>query len=90
MHDGAVRHFNRVGDYTYGVYIYAFPVQQSVVALVPGISATSLMSAAFPATLLLAIISWHFLEARCLRMKGRYVAMDQFLRGLGQRFSRRS
>lgn len=34
---GALRQFNRLGDYSYGVYIYAFPVQQAVTALSPQI-----------------------------------------------------
>src|SRR4029078_284798 len=29
---GFIRRYNRVGDYSYGVYIYAFPVQQSIAA----------------------------------------------------------
>jgi peptidoglycan/LPS O-acetylase OafA/YrhL len=32
---GWIRKYNRVGDYSYGIYIYAFPVQQSVAALIP-------------------------------------------------------
>lgn len=85
---GAVRAFNRAGDYSYGMYIYAFPVQQSVVALAPGISVAGLTAAAFPVTLFLAVVSWHLLEARCLAMKGRYVTIERSLHGLGRRFKR--
>jgi len=81
---GAVRAFNRVGDYSYGMYIYAFPIQQSIVALTPGISAYELAAKAFFATLVLAVLSWHLLEAPCLGMKGRYVAIERRLRGFGQ------
>ena len=35
---GYLRSYNRVGDYSYGLYIYAFPVQQSVAALITGVS----------------------------------------------------
>jgi peptidoglycan/LPS O-acetylase OafA/YrhL len=27
---GWLRHYNRLGDYSYGLYIYGFPTQQSV------------------------------------------------------------
>jgi peptidoglycan/LPS O-acetylase OafA/YrhL len=35
---GAIRRYNLVGDYSYGTYIYAFPIQQMVAALMPGVS----------------------------------------------------
>lgn len=35
---GHIRQYNKAGDYSYGVYIYAFPVQQSIAALIPGVS----------------------------------------------------
>lgn len=70
---GIVRLYNRLGDYSYGVYIFAFPVQQSVVALTPGISAVQLIAISTPITIVLAAISWHLLEKRALRLKSHYV-----------------
>lgn len=70
---GFIRKYNQVGDYSYGVYIYAFPVQQSVVALVPGVSVLSMLSIAATVTLLLAALSWHLLEQRALGLKRLYV-----------------
>lgn len=70
---GIVRKFNNLGDYSYGVYIYAFPIQQSVVALVPGISGLNLFLAAFPLVLLCSIFSWHVVEKRCLNLKNRKI-----------------
>ena len=58
--------YNRLGDYSYGMYIYAFPVQQMVVALAPGTSPLSLAATSFPLTLLLAILSWHLVERPAL------------------------
>ncbi len=59
---GAIRHYNRLGDYSYGTYLYAFPLQQLVVALNPGISTGPLMVASGLLTLLAAVSSWHIVE----------------------------
>ena len=68
---GAIRNFNRLGDYSYGIYIYAFPVQQSVELLWPNISVFRMMGISFGFTLLLAILSWHLVEKRFLQFKAR-------------------
>lgn len=69
---GFVRHYNRLGDYSYGVYIYAWPVQQSIIASMPGITPGQLSIAASLATLVLAVLSWHLLERKALNLKARY------------------
>ena len=66
---GSIRAFNRLGDYSYGVYIYAFPVQQSLVALVHEISVPELMVCSATITLALAVLSWHLVEKRALGLK---------------------
>ena len=63
--------FNRVGDYSYGLYVYAFPVQQTLVARLPGIAPLTLFALALPATLALAMLSWHTLERPALGLKSR-------------------
>lgn len=60
--------YNRLGDYSYGVYIYAFPVQQGLVWLMPGMSPFANIMLALPVTLLLAALSWHIVETRALAM----------------------
>jgi peptidoglycan/LPS O-acetylase OafA/YrhL len=67
--DGAVRAFNRLGDYSYGAYLYAFPVQQVLAATIPGISLIGMLAAALAISLGLAILSWHLLEKRALALK---------------------
>jgi peptidoglycan/LPS O-acetylase OafA/YrhL len=61
--------FNRLGDYSYGLYIYAFPTQQLVAHLNRGIGAVRLFFIAFPFVLAMAVVSWHFIEKPALRHK---------------------
>ena len=66
---GILRKYNLLGDYSYGVYIYAFPVQQAIAAIHPGISTVVLLAIASPVTLALSVLSWHLLEKRFLAKK---------------------
>ncbi|MHA7820223.1 MAG: acyltransferase family protein [Erythrobacter sp.] len=63
---GRLLSYNRLGDYSYGIYIYAFPVQQATVHLLPGISPAQNMAIAAPITVLCAVLSWHVIEERAL------------------------
>lgn len=66
-----LRVYNRAGDYSYGLYIYAFPIQQAVAALVPGATPWSMTALALPAALGCAILSWHCIEKPALGFKDR-------------------
>ena len=58
---GKIRGYNRFGDYSYGIYIYAFPIQQLVAYA--GVSNPFLnILYAFPLALLCAILSWRIIE----------------------------
>lgn len=70
---GRIRDFNKLGDYSYGIYIYAFPVQQSIAYLIEDISIIGMIISSFIVTLTLAIVSWNIIEERCLRFKHRFV-----------------
>ncbi len=65
---GPLLAYNRIGDYSYGLYIYAFPLQQLLVHLAPGMSPLENILAALPITLVLAALSWFFIERRALDM----------------------
>jgi peptidoglycan/LPS O-acetylase OafA/YrhL len=69
-----IRAYNRIGDYSYGAYLYAFPVQQSVAALVPGISLIGMLMIAASVTLAFAMLSWHLLEKPALALKAALVS----------------
>ncbi len=68
---GWIRRYNRRGDYSYGVYIYAFPVQQAIVAVQPGISVALLLLEAGAISLVCAALSWHLVEKRALALRRR-------------------
>ncbi len=62
---------DRLGDLSYGLYIFAFPVQQIVVELGRhrGWSFYTHLSLSFFVTSVLAYVSWHALERPALRFK---------------------
>jgi len=66
---GVLRKFNLVGDYSYGIYIYAFPVQQSLIFLMPEISIFAMIFYASIITVSCAILSWHLIEKKALSYK---------------------
>jgi peptidoglycan/LPS O-acetylase OafA/YrhL len=56
-------------DYSYGIYIYAFPVQQTVVSFWPQMPLTAYLLSTFVITVALAATSWHFVEKPALKLK---------------------
>ncbi len=75
---GPLADFGRRGDLSYGVYLYAFPVQQVVTALLGGPIAWWVNAAvAFPFVLLLSALSWRWVEQPALRRKDRLPAWAQ-------------
>jgi peptidoglycan/LPS O-acetylase OafA/YrhL len=68
--------YNRVGDYSYGLYVYAFPVQQTIVARVTGLTPIELFVVSFTVTLGLAALSWHALERPALALKAKFHGRD--------------
>lgn len=66
---GFVRKYNALADNSYGIYIYAFAIQQAVVALLPGISVLLLTLVSFCLTQCFAYASWYLIEQRALNLK---------------------
>lgn len=59
------------GDYSYGIYIYAFPVQQAVVYLHSDMDIIQYIAICAAATFILAYLSWHLIEKPALSFKPR-------------------
>jgi len=63
---GRIRAFNRAGDYSYGIYVYAVPVQALAVWALGPMTPAWNIAVALPATLALAALSWHLVERPAL------------------------
>lgn len=63
----------RVGDISYGIYIYAWPIQQVVTTLAPAEGPYFNMAVSTLFVIVLAWMSWHFLERPALSLKSRWM-----------------
>lgn len=64
---------NRAGDYSYGIYIYAFPVQQTIVFFATNIQPIELAGYSFMLTLPIAVSSWHLIEKPAIKLREKLV-----------------
>ena len=73
----APRIFHRINgyDYSYGIYIYAFPIQQVVAHLIsnPKENWLTCLVVSTIATIFFACLSWHFIEKPALGLKKRLI-----------------
>lgn len=56
-------------DYSYGIYIYAFPIQQTIAKFWPNMPISIYLFVCTTATLIFAALSWHMIERPALRLK---------------------
>ena len=66
---GKIRKVNDWGDYSYGIYIYAFPVQQTLALLFPKMPLAAMVLSAATLSWALAWCSWHLVEKRAMAVK---------------------
>jgi peptidoglycan/LPS O-acetylase OafA/YrhL len=64
-------------DLSYGIYLYAFPIQQILVRFLHIKSPMLLFVIALPLVSLLAFLSWRFVEAPMIRFKNRIVEFSK-------------
>lgn len=64
--------FVRLGDPSYGIYLYGCPVAQSVIALAPQLNFWMSMALALAGSTLVGYLSWHLVEKRALRLKAAF------------------
>ena len=63
--------FDPPADLSYGIYLYGWPVQQTLHALCPQMSGPALLAPAFALTLPVAALSWYGIERPALALKAR-------------------
>lgn len=68
------RAYLRAGDYSYGTYVFAFPVQQFLVWYFGITHPPTVFALTLIVTLALAIASWHIVEKPALGLKSRLTA----------------
>ncbi len=70
---GHLRNFGKYGDFSYGIYVFAFPVQQFLSYYFwPTLNFYGFMLLAYLLTLVMAFISWHLVEEPALRLKNKF------------------
>lgn len=67
-------YFDKYGDYSYGLYIYAYPVQQTIYFLYGGLKHPLVFFIiSMLATMIPAYLSWIIVEKRCLKKKNLFL-----------------
>ncbi len=68
-----INNFAKYGDFSYGFYLYAFPIQQVFSNLYAGkIDFYLLVTFSFITTLFFAILSWFFIEKPVMKLKRKF------------------
>ncbi|GJE37900.1 peptidoglycan/LPS O-acetylase OafA/YrhL [Methylobacterium persicinum] len=67
----AAKPFDPSADLSYGIYLYGWPVQQTLHALWPAPSGLALLAPALAVTLPVAALSWYAVERPALALKAR-------------------
>lgn len=75
--------WSRYGDFSYGTYLYGYPVEQLAMRWIGHpVSSWTLFALATPATLVCAIVSWHVVEKRFLQRAHRPTVSKLVIMGI--------
>lgn len=65
----ALSFYSKVGDYSYGLYIYSFPVQQTIAHFYPAMNIAVYVAVTFMVTMTFSYLSWWRIEKPFLALK---------------------
>lgn len=75
------------GDYSYGIYLYGFPIQQAVAAATPSLRSVAVdLLVALPLTVAFATGSWWLIEKHALGLRRWLPAVEAYLLDQVERF----
>ncbi|WP_342227659.1 hypothetical protein [Rickettsiella endosymbiont of Rhagonycha lignosa] len=82
------------GDLSYGIYMYAFPVQQTIIILAKnGLSLWIEFITSFFITIIQAFLSWHLVEGPALKLKNanllQYKSIDKNRKFMNSEYTQR-
>jgi len=60
-----------IDDYSFGIYLYGWMIQQVLFELIPGIGPYKMAALSIPLSILAGALSWHLVEKRALRLRKR-------------------
>ena len=63
--------FARLGDFSYGIYIFHFPILQTIILYFPGTSSPALFFVGLSITVVVSALSWRWVEKPSLRLRER-------------------
>ncbi len=72
---GPLRAFTNQNDYSYGLYIFAGPIQQVVISLLPNYGPTAVSLHALSVALPLAVFSWELIERPAIALRRPVLAL---------------
>jgi peptidoglycan/LPS O-acetylase OafA/YrhL len=72
------------GDYSYGIFLYGWPIQQAVYVLL-GANPWLNLLVSYPIVVALAVASWFFVEKPALRLRSTIFAFEKTVVGLAHR-----
>jgi peptidoglycan/LPS O-acetylase OafA/YrhL len=72
-----LNNFGKWGDFSYGMYIFAYPLQQTLIHLIGVINPIVFFALSFICIFPFSVMSWHLVESRALKLK-RYDPVQVF------------
>lgn len=73
----SIKNFSKHGDFSYGLYIWAFPIQQILFLELPELNVYYHFLIAASITMVFAYLSWHFIESPAMKLK-RHLVIGKF------------